>query len=139
MSYIPDSLRLLVAERARYRCEYCLVHQDDSLYSHEVDHIIPEKHRGATDSDNLCLACLDCNRFKGSDFASFDPETEQVALLFHPREQLWTDHFRLDGTRIVPISSVGRVTEFVLKLNSEIRIRARQSLLEAGRYPPLGE
>ena len=136
MSYIPEALRQQVIERAQGHCEYCLLHQDDTLYAHEVDHIIPEKHRGATSLDNLCLACLDCNRHKGSDFASFDPDTDQIALLFNPREHLWTEHFRLDGARIVPLTAEGRVTVFVLKLNDEIRLRAREALLKAGHYPP---
>lgn len=72
MSYISQTLRKEVIERAKSCCEYCLVHQEDSLYTHEVDHIIPEKHRGDTVLDNLCLACFECNRFKGSDFGSFD-------------------------------------------------------------------
>lgn len=41
-TYIPEALRRLVVERANYCCEYCLIHQNDSLYSHEVDHIRPE-------------------------------------------------------------------------------------------------
>lgn len=135
MTYIPEPLRREVTDRAEQRCEYCLIHQNDSLYAHEVDHIIPEKHRGETTKDNLCLACLDCNRRKGSDFASFDPETDQITLLFNPREQVWDQHFRLEGARIIPRSQEGRVTIFVLKLNDEIRVRARQSLIEAGRYP----
>ncbi len=136
MSYIPEALRQQVVKRAEERCEYCLIHQQDSLFAHEVDHIIPEKHRGATSMDNLCFACLDCNRHKGSDFASFDPETEQIALLFNPRSQIWTEHFHLDGARIMPLSPQGRITVFVLKLNDEIRVRARQMLMKAGTYPP---
>jgi hypothetical protein len=135
MSYISESLRQLVIERANECCEYCLINQRDSLYTHEVDHIIPEKHRGETTEDNLCLACLECNRNKGSDFGSFDPETEQVSLLFNPRQQLWDDHFRLDGSRIIPLTPEGRVTVFVLKLNDEIRLRTRQALMLVGRYP----
>jgi hypothetical protein len=121
--------------RANGRCEYCRVRQRDSLYAHEIDHIIPEKHRGTTTSDNLCLACLDCNRHKGSDFASFDPETGEIALLFHPRKHNWSEHFRLNGPQIIPLSSEGRATVFVLKLNDEMRVRSRLALLEAGRYP----
>jgi hypothetical protein len=135
MTYIPDWMRQQVIARANQRCEYCLIHQDDGLYAHEVDHIIPEKHRGETILENLCLACLDCNRHKGSDFASFDPETETVTLLFNPRRQRWHDHFRFEGARIVPLSPEGRVTVFILKLNDELRIRARRALIEAGRYP----
>lgn len=136
MTYIPEALRQQVIERARQYCEYCYIHQQDSLYAHEVDHIIPVKHRGTTTEDNLCLACLECNRHKGSDFSSFDPETGQIIPLFNPREQEWQDHFRLDGIHIVPLSAEGRVTVFVLKLNDEIRLRARYALSVAGRYPP---
>ena len=137
-TYIPEALRRQVIERARQCCEYCLIYQFDSLYTHEVDHIRPEKHRGETVADNLCLSCLECNRNKGSDFGSFDPETEQVTLLFNPRTQIWADHFRLEGARIIPRSPEGRVTVFVLNLNDEIRVWARRALLEAGRYPLRG-
>jgi len=85
MTDIPDALRKIIGERANNCCEYCLIRQEVSLYSHEVDHIIPEKHRGKTDADNLCLSCMECNRHKGSDFASFDPNTDEVTLLFNPR------------------------------------------------------
>ncbi len=110
MTYIPDKLREQVAERA----EYCLLPQRDSLYTHEVDHIIPIKHRGETTIDNLCLACLDCNRNKGSDFASFDPHSGAIVPLYNPREDAWEAHFQLDGGRITPLSNIGRVTTFVL-------------------------
>ena len=135
MTYIPEALRRQVIERASECCEYCLLPQAVSLYTHEVDHIIAEKHRGETVLENLCLACLECNRAKGSDFGSFDPETGEITLLYNPRQQSWEEHFRLDGARIVPLSPEGRVTAFVLKLNDEIRVRARQGLLEAGKYP----
>ena len=135
MTYIPEALRRQVIERASECCEYCLLPQAISLYTHEVDHIIAEKHRGETVLENLCLACLECNRAKGSDFGSFDPETGEITLLYNPRQQSWEKHFRLDGARIVPLSPEGRVTTFVLKLNDEIRVRARQGLLEAGKYP----
>ena len=136
MTYIPDTLRQEVAERANYCCEYCLLHERDSIYSHEVDHIIPEKHRGETKSDNLCYACLDCNRNKGSDFGSFDPETDEIALLYNPRQDTWSDHFELDGAQILAETAKGRVTQFVLKLNDPKRLKNRELLVKAGRYPP---
>ncbi len=136
MTYISESLRHSVIERANNRCEYCLMHQDHVLYTHEIDHIIPEKHRGETSFDNLCLACLHCNRHKGADFASFDPETNIITTLYNPREQSWQEHFKLDGAKILPISAEGRVTVFVLKLNDALRLRSRQALLAIGQYPP---
>lgn len=120
MTYIPETLRQEVAERANNQCEYCLLHEQDSIYSHEVDHIIPEKHRGETIADNLCYACLECNRNKDTDFGSFDPETEEIALLFHPRKDTWVDHFELDSARIVPtlyINALSRIKIIYIELN----------------------
>ena len=53
---ISFSLRQLVIERAQGRCEYCLIHQDFSIYTHEIDHIIAVKHGGQTLSENLALS-----------------------------------------------------------------------------------
>lgn len=66
MTYIAEALRQQVIRRAGERCEYCPVHQDDSLYAHEVDHIIPVKHRGETNAENLCLVCLECDGTKAA-------------------------------------------------------------------------
>jgi HNH endonuclease len=137
MTYIPDALRQLVAERANHQCEYCLLDEQYSIYAHEIDHIIPEKHRGETVEENLCYACLDCNRSKGSDFGSFDPETNEVALLYHPRQDNWADHFKLDEARVIPLTPKGRVTVFVLKLNDMKRFQNRQLLYDLKRYPPM--
>ncbi len=46
--YISAKLRKTVQERANKRCEYCLLLQDFSIYTHEVDHIIAIKHGGET-------------------------------------------------------------------------------------------
>gem|GEM_PF-1829697 len=32
-SYVSEDLRRLVAIRAEYLCEYCLIHEDDTFYS----------------------------------------------------------------------------------------------------------
>jgi hypothetical protein len=50
---IPDALRRRARERAQNRCEYCLLHEDDAYLPFEVDHIIAEKHGGATLIENL--------------------------------------------------------------------------------------
>jgi len=57
-SEVPTSLRRLVAERAAYRCEYCLLPQAVALHQHEPDHIVPLQHGGETHENNLALACL---------------------------------------------------------------------------------
>lgn len=135
-AYISSSLRELVITRARNRCEYCLLHVDDEpIYPHEIDHIIAEKHFGQTEENNLALACFYCNRFKGSDIASVDPLNEQIIPLFHPRTQLWHEHFFLDGPVIVPLTKFGRVTVRLLQINRPRLMQRRTYLIELGRYP----
>jgi 5-methylcytosine-specific restriction endonuclease McrA len=97
VTYIPTALRREVVERARNRCEYCLLSAEVAFFPHEVDHVVAEKHGGATDIDNLALACWRCNRHKGSDLTSFDPQTRELSTLFNPRTQVWSEHFALEG------------------------------------------
>ncbi len=80
---IAVSLRQRVIERAGGKCEYCLIHQDVSIYTHEIDHIIALRHGGQTVADNLALACLPCNRAKGSDLTSIDVTSNTIVPLFH--------------------------------------------------------
>jgi len=64
---------------------------------HEVDHVIAEKHRGATSLENLALACFHCNNHKGPNIAGIDPSTGYLSRLFHPRNDDWGAHFRWRG------------------------------------------
>jgi hypothetical protein len=132
---ISASLRQEVRERARECCEYCLIAELQVFFPHEPDHLIARKHGGRTVSDNLALACFYCNRFKGSDIASIDIVTKQLVSLFNPRIQRWSEHFRLQGGRILPLSATGRVTEHVLRLNLPERVEMRESLRIVGKYP----
>lgn len=132
---ISAELRRLVIERASGHCEYCLIHQDVSIYSHEVDHIIALKHGGQTRAENLAFSCLSCNRYKGSDLATLDPVNEEIVPLFHPRRQVWDEHFVLNDARIEGITQIGQATSRLLKLNAPNRILERQVLIDIGRYP----
>ena len=131
---IPTRLRRTVIARAHGRCEYCLLHQDDSPDTHQIDHIIAVKHGGRTVSINLALACAACNRHKGSDFASIDPATGVMVPLFNPRTQQWRDHFALQGSRIVGLTLTGQVTVALLHFNDEAQLLERELLIAAGRY-----
>jgi hypothetical protein len=128
-------LRRFVAERAAYRCEYCLLHEDDSYSPHQVDHIISRKHGGLSDSNNLAYACLRCNVWKGSDVGSIDNQTGRFVRFFHPRTQHWHDHFVLKGTVIEPLTDEGKATARLLRLNLDKRIVERRLLAAVGRYP----
>ena len=134
-SSISSSLRQLVIERAKGKCEYCLIHQDVSIYTHEVDHIIALKHGGQTVSENLALACFSCNRHKGSDLATFAPISNEIVPLFNPRRKIWADNFTLEEVHLLGITSTCRATVFLLKFNAPTRLAYRQVLIAQERYP----
>ncbi|MBI3913072.1 MAG: HNH endonuclease [Chloroflexi bacterium] len=134
-AYVPTTLRQLVTQRAGGHCEYCLYPQSASLLAFEIEHLVSEKHGGATIADNLALACPYCNRFKGTDVGSFDSETGQLTAFFNPRIQDWREHFRLDGALIVPLTPQGRVTVAILQINHPDRVLEREHLIRVGKYP----
>ncbi|MEM8642252.1 MAG: HNH endonuclease signature motif containing protein [Cyanobacteria bacterium P01_G01_bin.54] len=126
MSYIPTALRQFVVERAKNRCEYCQLPDHVGFYPHEIDHIIAQKHKGKTEVDNLVLACWRCNRYKGSDLGSFDPETGEFSFLFNPCTQVWVEHFNPADGIINGLTPEGRTTVDLLKFNLSERIAERQ-------------
>lgn len=131
---ISAELRKLVAERANFRCEYCLLPEKASLHKHEPDHIVPRQHDGETTEDNLALSCLRCNRHKGPNIGSYDPQTGQLTPFFNPRKQNWSDHFRFEGAEILPLTAVARVTLKILRINDDSRLREREQLQKAGLF-----
>jgi 5-methylcytosine-specific restriction endonuclease McrA len=135
MSRVPDDVRRRVIERANHRCEYCRFPETASLLTFEMEHVISEKHGGPTVEDNLALACPHCNRAKGSDIGSLDPQTSQLVPFFNPRSQLWQEHFRLEAARIVPLTAEGRVTVAIFQLNRPDRLQERERLIATNLYP----
>lgn len=133
-SNISEHLRQAVAHRADHLCEYCLIHEDDTFFGCEVDHIISQKHGGPTESDNLAYACFFCNRRKGSDIGSIS-QTGEFVRFFNPRTDRWEEHFHLEGVFIRPITKIGEVTVRILNINANDRILEREILVAAGRHP----
>lgn len=71
-SHIPKPVRQQVAQRARYKCEYCgVVHGkyvDGTRVKCVVDHVVPLAQGGhPTDMGNLAFACHQCNTIKGTE------------------------------------------------------------------------
>ena len=133
--YVSPQLRLKVAERAKYCCEYCRIPEAATFAVHEIDHIIAEKHSGSTTEDNLALACTICNKYKGSDLASLDPETGKIVGLYHPRQDRWVEHFQIQGAEFIHLTAKGLVTIRLLQLNRREKIAARQVLIQVGIFP----
>ncbi len=132
-SYISKKLRELVAERANYACEYCLMPQSEFHHQFEPDHVRASQHGGRTKADNLAFACFRCNRLKGPNLTSVDPLTDNVVLLFNPRTQIWSEHFVLEGAIIRPLTPE-RATVSLLVLNNDERIFERHQLIALGLY-----
>ena len=128
MPDIDAPLRDLVRLRAASLCEYCLISERFTLAEHEIDHVIAVKHGGKTAAENLALCCSICNRFKGSDIASIDPESGNLTPLFHPRVDRWEDHFQVRDGEILALTARGRVTVRLLRMNNSARIKERQLL-----------
>jgi hypothetical protein len=124
-SYIREELRRLVAIRAEYLCEYCLIHEEDTFFGCEVDHIISVKHGGPTEADNLAYACVFCNRQKGSDIGSILLRISEFIRFFNPRIDRWGEHFRLEGAMIQPQTGIGEVTARILGFNHSDRLLER--------------
>lgn len=137
MTYISESLRQRVTERAYGCCEYCQT-QQVIVVSMEIDHIVPESAGGETTLDNLCLACVGCNGFKLDFQIGIDPETEQEAQLFNPRVQDWHDYFQWsdDGLQVIGLTATGRATIVRLRMNREVVVNSRRRWTQAGWHPP---
>lgn len=129
-------LELLVRTRASGRCEYCQMPQQHSDLLFHCDHIVAIKHRGPDEADNLALACTHCNLHKGPNIAGVDPVSGQVARLFHPRKDVWSDHFAWAGAELLGKTDVGRVTVAVLEINHPDYLAARSALIDEGLFPP---
>ena len=134
---VSERLRREVADRAYHVCEYCLIHEDDTFWGCEVDHIISRKHGGGTSSENLAWACACCNGHKGSDLGTLVGQPPQLVRLFHPRSDRWAVCFQLTGILIEPSSPTGEATVRLLQLNHETRQREREILALIGRFPTI--
>jgi hypothetical protein len=135
-SYVAAELRRHVESRANYVCEYCLIHEDDTFYGCQVDHVIAEKHGGQTAADNLSYACTFCNRAKGTDIGSVASSNGEFTRFYNPRTDAWADHFSLVGIIIQPRTTIGEVTVKLLDFNQPERVLEREAMQRVGRYPP---
>jgi len=131
---VDATTRRFVVSRAQSRCEYCLLPQSSIDLNFHVEHIIARQHGGGDEPANLCLACDRCNLHKGPNLTGIDPESQALSPLFHPRQDQWDEHFRLDGSLIVGQSPAGRATVRLLQMNSARRRALRERLLTEGRW-----
>lgn len=135
---IPASLRRVVAARARNYCEYCKCPDRFATESFSIEHIHPQSAGGASTLDNLAWSCLGCNSHKHAKTQGVDSETGEMVALFHPRQQIWDEHFdwNEDDTQVMGKTACGRATVQALQLNRAGAINLRLLLANAGLHPP---
>ncbi|MGC3956542.1 MAG: HNH endonuclease [Verrucomicrobiota bacterium] len=103
---------------------------------HHLEHIVARSHGGSSEPSNLALACQRCKLYKGPNLTGFDPKTGEVVRLFHPRQDAWLDHFRIEELAIEGRTATGRATVHLLKINEKGRIDLRARLRTYGDFPP---
>jgi 5-methylcytosine-specific restriction endonuclease McrA len=129
---MDGALQQLVRERAADACEYCQLPQQFSRLTFSIDHVIARQHAGPTEESNLALACSFCNGHKGPNIAGIDPRTNQMTRLFHPRRDVWSEHFRWNGAVLVGLTEIARDTIAVLAINHSTQLAVRNTLIEEG-------
>jgi hypothetical protein len=135
---ISDSLRQLVTNRANGCCEYCQSQESFATERFSIEHIEPRAAGGLTVAENLALACQGCNGHKAIKTTAVDVETQPPVPLFHPRQQLWQEHFAWseDRLRIVGRTPTGRATVAALRLNRASLLNLRRALIAINAHPP---
>jgi hypothetical protein len=66
--------------------------------------------------------------------SGFDANSGNVVILFNPRTDRWTDHFRFENGTVIGLTEIGRATVDCLTLNLPSRVAARQSLMSRGQF-----
>lgn len=136
--YITKAEREIIAKRANYQCEYCRILFAYAMQSFVNEHIISIKEGGLTELFNLAFACGGCNGHKADKIKGIDPKTGKFVSLFHPRKQIWDEHFTWsdDKIRIVGLTATGRATVETLKMNRTGLLNLRRLLLANNEHPP---
>ena len=137
MSVVDQTTRVLLEVRAGHRCEYCRLPMHGQVATFPIDHITPRSEAGATDLENLAVACGHCNARKWKHTHGLDPTSGESVALYHPRRDRWEDHFRWstgDPAVVEGISPTGRATINRLEMNHPKVIETRRVLLALGLF-----
>ena len=126
-----------IQERANKCCEYCKFPLNYSHDSFHIEHIIPLQLGGTNELNNLAFACDGCNSNKWAFIEGKDSISGLSFPIFNPRKDEWSTHFMWvdDFTIIQGITSEGRVTVDLLKMNRKGLINVRRALRAFGVHP----
>ena len=136
--YIPVNIQRTILDLSHNYCEYCILPSNLSTDFFHYEHIIPVSLNGETVLENLARSCGLCNNNKRDKITHIDPISQNNARLYHPRNDLWANHFQWsdDDLHLVGITPIGRATIDLLKLNRVNAINLRKPLKMANLHPP---
>jgi len=100
------------------------------------ERITPQTCGGASEPENLALACPGCNLHKSDRSHAPDPLTGEMSRLYHPRADVWGAHFKWQGNLLVGLTPEGRATVEALDMNHLRRQRIREAEARFGLFPP---
>ncbi|MBA4190406.1 MAG: hypothetical protein C0467_20655 [Planctomycetaceae bacterium] len=138
MSTFSEVRRAEVARRASHRCEYCHLPTQGQVATFPIDHILPRRIGGTNEFENLAFTCPHCNAHKWTGVEGIDPNTGETVPYFHPRRDLWFDHFQWSLEQpgeLVGRTAVGRATITGLEINDVEMVALRVLLAELGLSP----
>jgi hypothetical protein len=100
----------------------------------------PNSSTPVTVWEHICVACHACHKCKGAEGETQDPLTGR-ARLFHPRLQVWREHFcwSEEDETIVGLTPVGRATVEALHMHHPAIVEARHRWARVGWHPSPGE
>jgi HNH endonuclease len=138
--YIPSGLKARVRQRFANCCGYCQTAERLTAMQFEFEHILPRSRGGQTTFENLCLACPSCNQLKSDRVEFVDPITADQVPIFHPQQQVWTEHFAWEqnGLIVVGKTAIGRAAVETLRMNREVLVSMREMWVIFGKHPPEG-
>jgi HNH endonuclease len=136
--YVPVSLKAKVRERFANCCGYCQTAERLTTTQFEIEHILPRSRSGETTFENLCLACSFCNLLKSDRIEFIDPITGDRTPIFHPQQQVWTEHFAWEqnGSSVIGKTAIGRAAVAALQMNREALVNMREMWVFFGQHPP---
>jgi hypothetical protein len=136
--YISQKNKDFIRQLAYRCCEYCQSQEAYSTQNFSMEHIIPSHLGGSNEIDNLALCCQGCNNHKFTKVGLFDKVMNEFIPFFHPRQDIWTEHFNWseDFMLIIPLTKKGEVTLEVLKMNRQQVVNWRMAILSIGKHPP---
>lgn len=133
-SQFSSAIRKFIAARANFRCEYCMKPEIVANFSFHIEHIISRQHGGTNHLSNLAYACSWCNWKKGPNIATVLHEKGDLLPIFHPREDIWNDHFKVEEGVIIGKTDIAKGTIRLLDMNTVELIMERKVLTESGFF-----